>query len=141
MQIRLRNRNRFTVLESELMVVRGSQGVWDRHIHTAVFKMDKQQGPTVQHKNSAQCYVPAWMERTLGHYGFGICMAGSLCCSPETITALLPGYTPIQSKKFFKKWVCVEGNPKKEGIYVNVQLIHLAVQQKLAEHCKATILQ
>ena len=24
-----------------------SWGVWDRHIHTAVFKMDNQQGPTV----------------------------------------------------------------------------------------------
>ena len=28
-------------------------------------------------------------ERTLGDYGFGICMAGSLCCSPETVTTLL----------------------------------------------------
>ena len=32
-----------------------------------------------------------------------ICMAKSLCCSPETTTVLLIGYTPIQNKKFEKK--------------------------------------
>ena len=26
-----------------------NQGVWGGHVHTAMFKMDKQQGPTVQH--------------------------------------------------------------------------------------------
>ena len=41
-------------------------------------------------------------EGNLGIMDIGICMAGSLCCSPETFTPLLPGYTPIQSKKFFK---------------------------------------
>ena len=30
---------------------------------------------------------------------------------------------------------------KEEGIYVYVWLIHFAVQQKLTQHCKATILQ
>ena len=29
-----------------------------------------------------------------------ICMAKSLCCSPETTTTLLISYTPIQNKKF-----------------------------------------
>ena len=32
-----------------------------------------------------------------------ICMAESLHCSPETITTLLIGFTPIQNKKVFKK--------------------------------------
>ena len=32
-----------------------------------------------------------------------ICMAESLCCSPETITTLLIGYTPIKNKKLKKK--------------------------------------
>ena len=32
-----------------------------------------------------------------------ICMAESLCCSPETTTVLLTGCTPIQNKKF-KAW-------------------------------------
>ena len=27
------------------------------HAHTAIFKMDRQQGPTAQHRDSAQCYV------------------------------------------------------------------------------------
>ena len=32
-----------------------------------------------------------------------ICMVESLCCSSETITILLIGYTSIQNKKFLKK--------------------------------------
>ena len=28
---------------------------------------------------------------------------------------------------------------KREGIYVYINLIHLVVQQKLTQHCKATI--
>ena len=28
---------------------RDNYGVWDQHVHTAVFKMDNQQGLTVQH--------------------------------------------------------------------------------------------
>ena len=54
----LQNRNRLTDLENDLweqaygfqrgrMGGRDSQGVWDWHVHTAVFKMDNQQGPTV----------------------------------------------------------------------------------------------
>ena len=44
-------RKRLTDLENELMVAggRGSWGVWEGHVHGAVFKMDNQQGPTVQH--------------------------------------------------------------------------------------------
>ena len=36
-----------------------------------------------------------------GRMDTSVCMAESLCCSPETITTLLTGYTPIQNKKFF----------------------------------------
>ena len=45
----LQNRNRLTDLENELMVTRGKGGgvVWNWHVHTAVFKIDNQQGPTV----------------------------------------------------------------------------------------------
>ena len=40
--------------------------------------------------NSIQCYVPAWMgEGVWGRMDTRICMAESLCCSPETTTALL----------------------------------------------------
>ena len=30
-----------------------------------------------------------------------VCLAESLCCSPEIVTMLLIGYPPIQSEKFF----------------------------------------
>ena len=30
---------------------------------------------------------------------------------------------------------------QKEGIYENVKLTHFAIQQKLTQHCKATIFQ
>ena len=34
-------------LLGEWMWGRDSEGVWDEHAHTAIFKMDNQQGPTV----------------------------------------------------------------------------------------------
>ena len=46
--------------------------------------------------NSAQCYVAPWWEGSLGENGdMYIYMAESLCCPPETITALLVGSIPI----------------------------------------------
>ena len=55
--------------------------------------------------NSAQCYMAAWMGGKLAVCGRGVdtCirMAKPLCCSPESITTLLIGYTPIQNKKIF----------------------------------------
>ena len=77
---------------------RESQGVGDRCVHTAILKMDNQQGPTVSHRN-----LCSMLHGSLD--GKGVCrrmdtcmyMAGSLCCSPETITTLLIGYTPIQN--------------------------------------------
>ena len=50
-EIYLQTRNRLTDLEKEIMVTesgagrvggRDSEGVWDRHAHTAIFKMDNQ---------------------------------------------------------------------------------------------------
>ena len=40
-----------------------------------------------------------------------MCVAESLCCSPETITALLISYTPIQNKKFKKSLVSPLSQP------------------------------
>ena len=49
--------------------------------------------------NSAQHYVAAWMGGEFaGEMDTCICMAVSLCCSPEIITLLI-GYTPVQYKK------------------------------------------
>lgn len=38
-------------------------------------------------------------------------------------------------------YICrrVRGRSRKKGMYVHIQLIHFAVQQKLAQNCKATI--
>ena len=47
-------------------------------------------------------WQPGW-EGSLGRTDACICMAGSLHCSPETITTLLIGYTPIQNKKLLLK--------------------------------------
>ena len=38
-----------------------------------------------------------------------ICMAESLCCSPETTTTLLIGYTPIKNENFKAKKTLVIG--------------------------------
>ena len=68
------------------------QGVWNGHVHTAVFKIWTKKDLSYNTWNSTQCYVAAWI-------------AESLCCSPETVTTLLIGCTPIQKFKlfFFKK--------------------------------------
>ena len=35
--------------------------------------------------------------------------------------------------------VGVGGRPKREGVYVNLELIHFIVQRELTKHCKATM--
>ena len=45
------NRKRLTDLEKGLNICRGKDegkrhGVWDEHVHTAIFKIGSQQGPT-----------------------------------------------------------------------------------------------
>ena len=35
-------------------------GVWEGHVHTAIFKMDNK-NLLYRTGNSIQCYVPAWM--------------------------------------------------------------------------------
>ena len=46
-------------------------------------------------ENSAQCYVAAWMEASLGENGDMCIYAEFLCSTPETITTSLIGFTPI----------------------------------------------
>ena len=48
--------------------------------------------------NPAQRY-----EQSFGENGSCICIAESLHSSPEIITALLIGYTPVQNKKFLER--------------------------------------
>ena len=61
----------------------------------AVFKMNNQHGPTVEHRE----FCSVLCDSLEGSGGEGrmdtcICTAESLCCPPETITTLLIGYTP-----------------------------------------------
>ena len=69
-----------------------SQGVWDGHVHSAIFKMDNQQGPTVQHRERCLLLCGSLDGRGVWRrMDTCICMAESFCCPPETIT-LLTGY-------------------------------------------------
>ena len=73
------------------------QGVWDRHVHTAVFKTDDKQGRspyTAQGTLVSVTWQPGW-EGSLGKNDTCRCVAEFLCCPLETITVLLIGYTPI----------------------------------------------
>ena len=59
--------------------------------------------------NSAQCYVAAWVGGEFGGEWIRVCVAESLRCPPETITALLIGCTPIQNKELKKKYNRLDG--------------------------------
>ena len=67
--------------------------------HTAMFKMDNQQGPIVQHRELySMLYASLDGREFSGRIDTYICMAESLHCSLETITTLLISYTPIQNR-------------------------------------------
>ena len=101
--------DRLTDLENELMVAgvriggRDNQGVWDGHVHTAIFKMDNQLGPPVQHKELCLILCGSLDGRGVwGRMDTCICKAESLCCPPEAVTTLLIGNTTKKNEKFFK---------------------------------------
>ena len=73
-------------------MVRDKLGVWDWHIDTALFNMDNQQGPTVYNKEfCSRFYNNPNGKRILKRTGncVYIYKPESLCCAPETHTALL----------------------------------------------------
>ena len=54
--------------------------------------------------NSAHCFVAAWMGGEFrGRMATFVCLAESLHCSPEPVTALGIGYTPRQNTKSKKE--------------------------------------
>ena len=67
-------------------------------------RLDNQQGPTVKHM---ELYSMLWGSMdgrgVWGRIDTCVCMAESLHWSPETITTLLIGSTPIQNYTFKKK--------------------------------------
>ena len=69
----------------------------------AIFKLDNQQGPNCVAQGTL-LNVAAWMGGAFaGRTDTCVCMAESLCFSPESITTLLISGTPIQNKKLKKK--------------------------------------
>ena len=79
---------------------RDNKRVWDGHEHTATFKMDNQQAPTVEHRELCSMLHDSLDGRIIwGRMDTCIRMVKPLFCSSETITTLLIGYTLIQNKK------------------------------------------
>ena len=68
--------------------------------------MDNQQGPSVQHMELRSMLGGSLDGRGVwGRVGTCICIAESLHCSPEIVTTLLIGYTPMQNKQILKNGV------------------------------------
>ena len=86
------NRKRLTDLEKELMVLgagegRDSSGLWEGHVHTAIFKVDNQEKSFVERMELCSMLHGSLDGRGVwGGMDPCICMAESLHCSPEIIT-------------------------------------------------------
>ena len=77
-------------------------GVRNARVHTGIFKMYNQQGPTVYHIELYSVLCNSLDGREVwGRMVICICMAESPHISPETVTTLLIGYTTMQNKKKF----------------------------------------
>ena len=60
--------------------------------------------PTIKHRELCSMLCGSLDGKGVGRrMNTCICMAESLCCPPETITALLIGYAPIENKKLEQK--------------------------------------
>ena len=61
----------------------------------AIFKMNNQQGPTVLHRELCSMLFGSLDGRGVSRrMDTCMCMTKSLCCPPETVTALLIAYAP-----------------------------------------------
>ena len=68
---------------------RGRLGVWDCHVYTAMFKIDNQQGPTLQHREFCSIFCKNLNgKRIWKRIDTCICITESLCCTPEINTTL-----------------------------------------------------
>ena len=62
--------------------------------------MDKQQVPTVEHREPCSMLCGSLNRRRVwGRMDTCVCMAETLCCSPQTLTTLLISYTSIQASQ------------------------------------------
>ena len=92
---------------------RDREGVWDGHVLPAVFKMDSQQGPTLQHMELCSVLCGSLEgEEFGGRMNAYVCvcvcvcvcvsMAESLCCSPGIVTTLFVNQLCPRTKINFK---------------------------------------
>ena len=91
-------------LREKLMIVGGMDGEgivreFGIHTHTLLYlKCITNKDRLYSTWNSAQCYAPAWMGGEFGGEWIHVYI-----CSPEAVTTLLIGYTPIKQQKKKKK--------------------------------------
>ena len=90
--------NLFTDLGKELTVTRkegqGERlGVWALHVYAAIFKISAV--TTVEGKELCSIFCNNLNRKKSLKTDTHICMTESLCCMPETNTALLINYAPI----------------------------------------------
>ena len=65
-------------------------GVWDRHVHTAVFNMQNQQGPAEQHREPRVTGQPGWAG-SLGEHG-------CTCVRPSPLAAHLQHHSAVNRR-------------------------------------------
>ena len=66
-----------------------SWGVWDGHVHTAIFKVGIQQEATLEHRELCSMLCGSLDgQEVWGRMDTHVCVAELLCCAPETITTL-----------------------------------------------------
>ena len=94
-----------------------SLGVWDGRVHTVIFKMGNQEDPTVQHRELYSILRDSLDGRGIwGRIDTCKCVVEALYC-PETITALLIGYTPVKNKNVRKVFA-----PVKVPVFFNMNV-------------------
>ena len=68
-------------------------GVWDQQIQTTIYKIDKQQGLTVDTENYIQYLVISYNGKESEKEYTYICLTESHCCTSETSRTLQINYT------------------------------------------------
>ena len=97
--------------------------------HTLLCLKHNQRGPAVQHRELCSLLCGSLdRSQVWGRMDACIFTAESLCCSPETVTTLLTGYTPVQNKQLKKKKERKERKNKEQ--WENSTSIHSLGQSK-----------
>ena len=70
---------------------RDGLGVWDEQMQAIIYRMDEQQGPTVEHRElySISCDKPEWKRIFEKRIDTCICIIETLCYTLEPNTTLL----------------------------------------------------